>query len=322
MSTQNKRIIWTWYPMILLTVLFCCTLWGSAPSAIKIAYRLFQIGKDDTASRILLAGIRFTIAGVMTIGFGSLIQRRFLLPKRSSLKKIGVLALLQTVGQYYFYFMALAHLSGVRASIINASGNFIAIIFAALIFRLEKLTWRKLLGCFLGFIGITIILGGFRAFFEAGAITFEGEGAMVIAGVFYALAACFIKTMSKDEDPVVLSGWQFFFGGIVLAMIGVLMGGQLVFYESACTICIIYLGFISAGAFTLWGILLKYNPVSRIAILGFLSPVISVLLSGILLGEYSEAFSWKGLLALVIVSAGIIVVNSGEHRTNHDRKNQ
>ena len=315
MEEQKKDIIWTKYPVIILTVLFCTALWGSAPSAIKIAYKLFQISEDNTASRILLAGIRFIIAGVMTIGFGSLIQRRLLLPKKSSLKDIGLLCLCQTVGQYYFYFMSLAYLSGVRASIINASGNFIVIIFACLIFRMEKLTWRKTLGCVLGFIGITIIFGGLRAFFEAGAITFRGEGAMIIANVFYAVAACLIKIMSKKEDPVVLSGWQFFTGGIILAVIGALMGGQLVFYEKACVLCLLFLGFISAGAFTMWGVLLKYNPVSKIAILGFLNPVMSVLLSGILLGEYSEAFSWRGLLALGIVSVAIIIVNTGGRRS-------
>lgn len=312
LSKQKKRIIWTRYPIIFLTVLFCCTLWGSATPAIKTAYKLFQISGDNTASRILLAGVRFTLSGVMTISFGSLIERRFLLPKKSSLRNICVLALFQTVGQYYFYFMALAHISGVRSSIINASGNFLAIIFAALIFRLEKMTWRKILGCFFGFAGVILILGGFRAFHEAGAVTFEGEGALLTADVFYALASCCIKIMSKDENPVVLSGWQFFLGGIILSVIGVMMGGKLIFYGKACYIDLIYMGFISAGAFTLWGVLLTHNPVSRIAILGFLNPVMSVLLSGIILGENKEVFSWKGLFALGFVSLGIIVVNSGE----------
>jgi len=101
LTQQNKRIIWTWSPVVFLAVLFCCTLWGSATPLIKIAYQLFQITPDNTASRILLAGTRFIIAGILTIGFGSLIQRRFVLPKRSSLKDIGILALFQTVGQGY-----------------------------------------------------------------------------------------------------------------------------------------------------------------------------------------------------------------------------
>ena len=309
---KQKKVIWTYFPVTLITVLFCCTLWGSSPSAIKIAYEAFRISPDDTASRILLAGVRFFIAGAMTIFFGSLIQRRILLPRRRSVRNIGILALFQTVGQYYFFFMSLAHISGVRGSIINASGNFLAIFFAALVFRMEKLTWKKAAGCIIGFAGIILILGGLKALMEGGAITFEGEGAMLTADVFSAAASCFIKIFSKDEDPVVLCGWQFLVGGSFLALIGLLMNGRLVFYNSTCVIDLIYMGFLSAGAYTLWSILLKYNPVSRIAILGFLNPVMSVFLSALILGENQEAFSLRGLLALALVSLGIIIVNYTE----------
>ena len=129
-GSGKDRVIWAWFPVTLITAIFCCVLWGSASPAIKIAYELFKIGPEDTASRIMLAGARFMIAGVMTILFGSLLARKFLLPKKESWKNVLVLSLVQTVGQYYFFFMALANTSGVRGSIINASGNFIAILFA------------------------------------------------------------------------------------------------------------------------------------------------------------------------------------------------
>ena len=310
---KQKKVVWSYFPVMFITVVFCCVLWGSATPAIKIAYEAFQISPDDTASRILLAGIRFIISGTMTIILGSIMQRRILLPKRSSLKYIGILALFQTAGQYYFFFMALAHISGVRGSIINASGNFLAIFFATLVFRMEKLTWKKVLGCIIGFSGIILILGGFKALMEGGAITFKGEGAMLIADVFYAVSGCFIKIFSQDEDPVTLCGWQFLLGGGFLALIGWLMNGRLVFYNSTCVIDLIYLGFLSACAYTLWSILLKYNPVSRISILGFLNPVMSVFLSALILGENREAFSLRGLLALALVSIGIVVVNYREY---------
>ncbi len=70
------------------------------------------------------------------------------------------------------------------------------------------------------------------------------------------------------------------------------------------------MGFISAGAYTLWGILLKYNPVSRVSVIGFVNPIMGVLLSALFLGESAEAFSVVSLLALLLVSAGIIIVNA------------
>ncbi|MBR4573616.1 MAG: DMT family transporter [Lachnospiraceae bacterium] len=306
---KDASKLWSFFPVTFAAAFFCCILWGSASPAIKIAYKLFGIGADDTASRLMLAGARFMIAGIMVILFFSVINRKFLLPKRSSGRLILTLSFLQTVGQYFFFFMALAHTTGVRGSIINAAGNFLTIVFAVYIFRLEKMTLRKILGCIVGFSGIIMILGGGAALAEGGGISFAGEGAMLTADIFYALSGCCIKIFSKDEDPVVLSGYQFLTGGIILFIIGRIMGGALVFATASCWGNLIYMGFISAGAYTLWGILLKYNPVSRISILGFMNPVMGVLLSAAFLGENREAFSLTGLLSLVLVSLGIIIVN-------------
>ena len=309
---EGKQVIWAWFPVTLITAVFCCVLWGSASPAIKIAYELFRIGPDDTASRIMLAGARFMIAGVMTIVFGSILTKKFLVPKRESWKNVAILAMVQTVGQYYFFFMALANTSGVRGSIINASGNFIAILFAVYIFRFEKMTLKKMLGCLIGFAGILLIMGGGQALMSGGKVTLAGEGAMLAADFFYAASGCLIKIFSRDENPVTLSGYQFLLGGMVLFVIGSLMGGCLVFYSPQCALNLIYMGFISAGAYTLWGVLLKYNPVSRVSILGFINPVMGVLLSALFLGEGREAFSLNGLLALLLVSAGIIIVNKSK----------
>ena len=120
-DSREGRVIWAWFPVTFAAALFCCVLWGSASPAIKIAYELFRIGPSDTASRIMLAGARFTIAGIMTVLFGSALSRKLLIPKRESWKKVAVLSLCQTICQYYFFFMALANTSGVRGSIINAS---------------------------------------------------------------------------------------------------------------------------------------------------------------------------------------------------------
>ncbi len=305
-----KKSIWSYLPVTFVTALFCCMLWGSASPAIKIAYDIFRIPPEDTVSRIMLAGARFLLAGAMTIVFGSAISRKILLPQKESIKYIGVLSLLQTIGQYFFFFMSLAYISGVRGSIINASGNFLAIIIAVYIFRLEKLTIRKLVGCLVGFSGIILILGGFGALVSGGSISFQGEGAMLIAALFYAFSSCCIKIFSKYENPVVLSGYQFMLGGAVLYLIGLLMGGKLVFYSASCAYNLIYMGFISAGAYTLWGVLLKHNPVSRVSIFGFINPVMGVLLSACFLGENKEAFSLSGILALLLVAAGILIVNT------------
>ena len=307
-DTENP-VIWSRFPFMPATALFCCALWGSAPSAIKIAYRLFQIGSEDTACRIVLAGARFTATGILTILIASALRKRFLVPQRSSWLRITVLGLIQTTGQYFFYFMALAHLSGVRGSIINACAFFLTILFAVYVFRLEKMTLQKLLGCVTGLCGVMLIINAGSSILSGGAVSLKGEGAMVTADVFIAVGACLTKIFSDKEDPVVLCGYQFVLGGIILFLSGLILGGGLTFYSGSCFIVLFYLAMLSAAAYTLWSVLLKYNPVSRVSILGFSNPVMGVMISALMLGETKEAFSLTGLVSLLLVSAGVIIVN-------------
>lgn len=94
-----------------------------------------------------------------------------------------------------------------------------------------------------------------------------------------------MKRYSETEDPVMLSGWQFVFGGAVLTVIGFLMGGRLGHMSAKAFLMLLYLAFVSAAAYSLWAVLLKHNPVSKVAIFGFMNPVCGVLLSTILLDE-------------------------------------
>ena len=132
----------TW--VVCLLAMVCCALWGSAFPCIKVGYRLFQIDSADTATQILFAGCRFTIAGIMVILFGSILQGRFLKAGKGDLPRIGKICLLQTVVQYFFFYVGLAHTTGVKGSIVEASNVFLAILVSSLIFHQEKLDQKKM----------------------------------------------------------------------------------------------------------------------------------------------------------------------------------
>ena len=72
---------------------------------------------------------------------------------------------------------------------------------------------------------------------------------------------------------------------------------------------LLYLGCISAVAYSLWGILLKYNPVSRVTVFSFMTPVFGVLLSAALLRETNTPHGAVCAAALVLVCIGICLVN-------------
>ncbi len=289
-----------------LLAFLCCLLWGSATPAIKIGYEWFGIGAGDVASRILFAGVRFILAGILTAIFGSLIAGKPLFPQKSSWGMICKLGLVQTVFQYIFFYMGLAYTTGVKSAIINGSQTFITIMLACLVFRYEKLTLQKLLGCLIGFAGVIVI--NFDPSGLTGGFTFRGEGAILIAAIAYALSSALVKNYSQKENPVVLSGYQFIFGGIIMTIVGALMGGKLTGWNFRSILLLLYLALISSVAYSVWGILLKHNPVGKVAIYSFTNPIFSVLLSFVFLHETSS-FGIELVLALGLVCCGIWLVN-------------
>ncbi len=59
----------------------------------------------------------------------------------------------------------------------------------------------------------------------------------------------------------------------------------------------------------LWGILLKYNPVSKVTIFSFMTPVFGVILSKLILAEASKVSLLNVLIALGLICSGIIAIN-------------
>lgn len=310
---NKKKLDLTDIKMVFLLAGLCCFLWGSATPAIKIGYQLFQIDAADTASILMFAGARFLLAGFLVIAYHSLTVGTWVKPPKGSGKAICSLALSQTIFQYLFFYVGLSYASGVHGAIITGTNVFFSILFASLVFRYETLTGRKLMGCLLGFAGIVIVNlagAGSEDMFQ---VSFMGEGFVLMAQIFYAISGALVKKYSRDFDVVMLSGYQFMLGGAVLLLIGAAAGGSLAGAVGiSAFVLLFYMGCLSAVAYTLWGVLLKYNPVSRVTIFGFMNPMFGVLLSALFLGESSQALTWNTLAALALVSLGIYVVNGGK----------
>ena len=288
--------------IVALLACVCCILWGSAIPVIKTGYSLMNVDSADTASQIVFAGIRFTLAGILVLIFASVREKKIIIPDREILKYAVPVCLAQTVGQYFFFYI------GVKGAIITGLGNFIAILLSCLVFRKERMTGRKIAGCVLGFAGVVVInlMGnsldmGFKL---------TGEGFILIAQLSYGISTVLINLFSRKVSPVVLSGTQFTMGGIVLTLIGIGMGGHLGNVTVGGVAIIFYLAMVSAVAYTLWSVLLAWNDVSKVAIFGFVNPLCSVILSALILGEVKQAFNIGSLVALILVCAGIYIVNA------------
>ena len=178
-----------------------------------------------------------------------------------------------------------------------------------MVFQQEKLTARKLLGCLIGFAGVVVVSMNGRL---EGGVRLDGEGFLVLAAASYGCSSVLIKRFSAREDPVVLSGWQFFLGGLLMTAVAFVGGGRLHAASPRAWPLMLYLGLLSAVAYALWSLLLQRHPVSRIMVFSFLNPVFGVVLSALLLGEGKILDIPRCVLAMVLVCLGVWIVNSPE----------
>lgn len=304
---ESSKNIWQKNSFILIFVFIACFLWGSAFPCIKIGYKIFNIDSDNLQGQILFAGLRFFLAGLLIIIINSFQNKSILIPHKENLLPILILSIFQTIGQYIFFYIGLAHTSGVNSSIINSSSTFFTILLACLIFKYEKISLKKIIACLLGFIGVLLIqIPDFNQDFK---FNFLGDSFILISALCNAISSSFIKKFSSKHNPVLLSAYQFLLGGLVMIFIALLFNAKLSPNNLlSASLLLLYMACISAIAYTLWSLLLKHNPVSKISIFQFINPIIGVLLSALLLGENSQAFSYKGIISLLLVILGIIMI--------------
>ncbi|EEA02405.1 protein of unknown function DUF6 transmembrane [Burkholderia sp. H160] len=296
--------------MLVIVATVCCLLWGSSFPAIKIGYALLGITQIDIPSKLIFAGYRFVLAGLLLLILAALSKKPVFDLNRRNGAQLMLLGLTQTAIQYVFFYIGLAYTSGVRGSILNSTTTFFSVLLAHFIYKNDKVSPRKALGCLLGFAGVMVVNFG-DGLFEF-AFTLLGEGFIVIAAFVLSAASIYGKRISQSMDVMVMTGYQLGFGGAVLLASGYATGGSLHTFTPASMVLLAYLASLSAVAFTLWSLLLKYNQVGRVTVFNFLVPVFGTVLSAICLNE--NIMELKNLVALVLVCAGIWLVARSAQR--------
>lgn len=304
LNDEKKTSIFSNPLVLTLTALLCCLLWGSATPAIKTASALL-IHEPSVFSTILFAGIRFTFAGILTVVIYSIARKRLLYPKLVNIPRVLCVSAFQTVIQYVFFYVGLTYTTGVKGTVASGTAAFFTVIVASLIFKLESITARKIIACVIGFAGIVIInLKGLDL-----TMNLLGDGFVIFSALSLSISSVLIKKFSSHEDPVVISGYQFIVGGIFLTLVGVLFGGKISFDSTTGVWLLVYLSALSAVAYSLWGVLLKHNPASKVSVFSFTTPIFGSLLSLLLLPEASGVDTLNLIFALVFVSLGIFLLN-------------
>ncbi|MBD7911551.1 MULTISPECIES: DMT family transporter [Clostridium] len=291
---------------ILYLAIICTLLWGSAYPAVKIGYKFFSITSDNIYGQMLFAGVRFFFAGILTILAGILLNKKLIIPNRKNILGISLLGLIQTTLQYIFFYIGLSNTTGVKGSILNSISPFLVIIICHFITKDDKINLKKALGSLIGFVGVIIIsLGSTTG--SSNNFSLFGEGFIILAAVSSSVGSVISKEIANDSDAMTITGYQLLIGGFVLTLISFIEGQPNVVILKEGIALLIYLSALSAIAFTIWTILLKYNSAGKISIYNFLIPIFGSLLSALFL--YESVFNIKNIISLICVCIGIYIVN-------------
>lgn len=281
--------------------------WGWAFPLIKVGFNDFGITPDMTGSKMLFAGIRFAVAGLIVLSVARSSGYSFKTNKMSDWYFIIAFTLMNTTLHYFFFYIGMSHSEGSRAAILNSLSTFLVVLLACACFRSDRLTSRKILGCSVGFSGILALnLGGA----ESGQFSWLGDGMIILNALCSALANLMTRRLSRMVDVFVGTGYSLSIGGMLLIISGLYFDGTLPNINMSGILCLMLLICISALGFTLYNKLLSLNPMGKVAIYNSLIPIVGAITSCLCLGEIFHA---KYALAGGLATLGIYIINKGKN---------
>lgn len=302
-----------WVSFFALTA---AVVWGWAYPLIKLGFEEFKITQEMTGSKMLFAGIRFCISGLIILIMARAKGKSLAFDYKNHWWYILLFSLFNTTLHYLFFYIGLSHAEGARSAIINSLSVFSVVILACVFFKSDKMTIRKILGCVIGFAGILALnmdmLSSTSNESEAG-FTFLGDGFIILNALCGATASLMTRGLSKRIDVFVGTGYSLAIGGALLIVPGLMVGDYI---TASCELNVVFtaLGIvyltlligISTIGFGLYNKLLSCNPVGKVTIYNSLIPVVGAITSCLCLGE---AFSFNYLIAGTLAAIGIYIIN-------------
>lgn len=305
MTQKNTSIFQRplWVALFGFTAAF---VWGWAYPLIKLGFAEFAITPAMTGSKMLFAGIRFLLSGIIILLVAGRAHRSFHVDWKSDWWYILLFSLVNTTLHYTFFYIGLSHAEGARSAILNSLSVFTVVIMACVLFKSDRMTVRKIIGCIIGFAGILSLNMGGK---ESGEFTFMGDGMIILNALCGATASLMTRGLSRKVDVFVGTGISLAAGGALLIIPGLLMDGSLPQTNATGCLYLLLLIGISTIGFTLYNKLLSCNPVGKVAIWNSLIPVIGAVSSCACL---AEPFYWKYVLAGTLSALGIYIINKGK----------
>jgi drug/metabolite transporter (DMT)-like permease len=176
--------------------------------------------------------------------------------------------------------------------------------------------FRVLLGCFLGFVGVVLLvdpghLVGAERIYPFGAF------ALTLAAMAWGVGSVYSKHNPVPQSPMLGVAMQMLAGGGTLLLVAFLAGEFRNLHWAQISmrswIALLYLVIMGSGVgFSAYVYILKHSTAARVSTYAFVNPAVALLLGWLLGGE---ALTLRTLLASAIILTSVLLIITAPHRT-------
>lgn len=287
-------------------------VWGSTYLAIRVGVRPEH---GAGIPPLLLAGARFTLAGLLVLGFSVPRPAPDGQPDplgRRQWTSAAVVGLALLLGGNGLVSIAEERIpSGIAALVVATVPIWTALIGAAA--GQERIRWRHALGLVLGFAGVGVLVAG------TGGHRVDVAGVLIVlaAALMWAGGSVWSRTAPMVRRPLVMVGMEMLCGGAGCLVVGLATGeaGRLHLADvslSAWLAGSYLVVFGSMLAYTAYIWVLHNARLSLVTTYAYVNPLVAVVLGALLVGE---AFTARAAIATVTIVSGVALLVSSPKPT-------
>ena len=276
-------------------------IWGTTYLAIRVAV--------DTIPPFLMAGVRFTLAGLLT--FAVLRVRGVPLPRLSQWRSAFIIGGFLVVGGNGLVSWAEQQVPSGIAALVVATVPLWMALFDWLLFKGARPGKKVASGLLLGCVGIALLIGP-GLFSGVTGISAASWIILFLAPLLWSLGSLYSRQIDLPENTFMATSTEMLAGGVLLLAAGLATGEgarlDLAGISTSSLFATLYLTiFGSIIAFSAYIWLLKQVQATRVATYTYVNPVIAVFLGWAIL---SEPITPTVLLGAAIVIVAVILITT------------
>lgn len=285
------------------------SVWGSSFLFIKIGL--------ESLTPFTLVTLRTGIgaAGLWTI---IALTRRRLPRDRRTLLSLLFVGAVNTAIPFVLITWGEQFIDSAVAGILNGTVPLFAIVISHFALSDERITWLRLAGLIVGFVGIVFIfsddlLSGLALMREGAGLSaafgsVQGQLAVVLASLSYAVGTVFARRNTRHVEPLVVAGGSQIVAVSLVAVSAFLFETPLATQMSGRSLFAIgWLGLLGTClAYILFYFIIGQWGATRATLVTYAMPVVAFALGAVVLGE---RVTWQLVVGGLLIVGGIALVN-------------